>query len=106
MVFGTTTADAQNGNVHVSVYHAINGKALGLSKKLPVIATVASTDGFYAQIPLEFKGRFSVDLPAGTYTIMVEAVGVGPIAVPADVDVRLKAQLSADGTPILKVRVK
>jgi hypothetical protein len=99
------------------VYHGINGKALGLSKELPVIASVYSGDQLIAQLPLEFKDRFSADLPAGTYTIMVSAVvdgnlvpvpsmTVGPEAIPADVDVRLQAQLAEGKTPILSVRVK
>ena len=117
LAFSPMTAKANDTTFNISVYHGINGKALGLSKELPVIATVTSTDGLYATIPLEFKDRFSADLPAGTYTIMVSAVidgnlvelpsmTVGPVTIPADVDVRLKAQLSADKTPILAVRVK
>ena len=117
LAFGASKARAADGTFNVSVYHGINGKALGLSKELPVIASVYNGDQLIAQLPLEFKDRFSADLPAGTYTIMVSAVvggnlvavpsmTVGPVAIPADVDVRLQAQLAESGTPILSVRVK
>jgi len=117
LAFGATKARAADGTFNVSVYHGINGKALGLSKELPVIASVYKDGQLLAQLPLEFKDRFNADLPAGTYTIMVSAVvdgkmipvpsmTVGPVAIPADVDVRLQAQLAESGTPILSVRVK
>jgi len=117
LAFGATKARAADGTFNVSVYHGINGKALGFSKELPVIASVYKDGQIIAELPLEFKDRFSADLPAGTYTIMVSAVvggnfvpvpsmTVGPVAIPADVDVRLQAQLAEGGTPILSVRVK
>ena len=117
LAFGATKTRAADGTFTISVYHGINGKALGLSKELPVIASVYSGDQLIAELPLEFKDRFSADLPAGTYTIMVSAVvdgnlvpvpsmTVGPVAIPADVDVRLQARLAEGGTPILSVRVK
>lgn len=117
LAFGPTKARAADGTFNVSVYHGINGKALGLSKELPVIATVEKDGQLIAELPLEFKERFSADLPAGTYTIMVFALvdgnrvlvpsmTVGPVAIPADVDVRLQAQLAEGKTPILSVRVK
>jgi hypothetical protein len=117
LAFGATKARAADGTFNISVYHGINGKALGLSKELPVIASVYSGDQLIAELPLAFKDRFSADLPAGTYTIMVSAVvggdlipvpsmTVGPVAIPADVDVRLNARLAEGGTPILSVRVK
>jgi len=112
--FAVPQAKAADGTFNISVLHNINGKALGLSRDLPVIATVYKDGAWLAAIPLSFKERFSADLPAGTYTIMVEAVGVGPvpsmtvgpIAIPADVDVRLQAQLGKGGTPIINARVK
>ncbi len=112
--FAAPRAKAADGTFNISVYHGINGKALGLSKELPVVATVYKDGAWLANIPLEFKDRFTADLPAGTYLIEVTAVGVGPvpsmtvgpIAIPADVDVRLKAQLGAGGTPIISARVK
>lgn len=112
--FAAPNAKASDGTFNISVYHGINGKALGLSKELPVIATVYKDGAWLAAIPLEFKDRFTADLPAGTYQIMVEAVGVGPVpsmtvgpvTIPEGVDVRLQAQLGAGGTPIIKARVK
>ena len=115
--FAAPNAKASDGTFNISVYHGINGNALGLSKELPVIANVYKDGAWLAGIPLEFKDRFSADLPAGTYTIMVSAVvdgnlvpvpsmTVGPVAIPADVDVRLQARLAEGGTPILSVRVK
>ncbi len=112
--FAVPQAKAADGTFNISVYHGINGRSLGLNKELPVVATVYKDGAWLAAIPLEFKDRFTADLPAGTYEIMVEAVGVGPIPsmslgpieIPADVDVRIQAQLGAGKTPILNARVK
>lgn len=112
--FAAPNAKASDGTFNISVYHGINGRALGLSKELPVIATVTKDGQTIANIPLEFKDRFTADLPAGTYLIKVTAVGVGPVPsmtvgpveIPEGVDVRLNAQLGAGGTPIIKARVK
>lgn len=112
--FVAPNAKAADGTFNISVYHGINGRSLGLDKELPVIATVYKDGQRLAAIPLEFKDRFTADLPAGTYEIMVEAVGVGPIpsmtigpvTIPADVDVRIQAQISGAETPVLKARVK
>ena len=112
--FITPPAKASDGTFQISVYHGINGKALGLSKELPVIASVYKDGQWLADLPLEFKDRFSANLPEGTYTIMVTAVGVGPVPsmtvgpvfLPADADVRLMARLGAGGTPIIAARVK
>lgn len=98
----------------ISVYHGINGKALGLSKDLPVIASVYKDGTLLANIPLNFKDRFEAELPPGTYTIMVTSVEAGPLpsmtienaVIPAGVDVRLQAQLSAGKTPTLAVKIK
>lgn len=112
--FAAPKARASDGTFNISVYHGINGKALGLSKELPVIATVTKDGQLLANIPLSFKDRFTADLPAGTYEISIFAVGVGPvpsmslgpITIPADVEVRIQAQLGAGGVPILNARVK
>lgn len=114
LAFGVKDARADDGTFNISVYHGINGKALGLSKELPVVASVYKDGVWLADIPLSFKERFSADLPEGTYTIMVTSVEAGPLpsmtidsaAIPAGVDVRIQAQLSAGKTPILNVRVK
>ncbi len=112
--FAAPKAKAADGTFNISVYHGINGRALGLSKELPVIATVYKDGAWLANIPLSFKDRFTADLPAGTYLIEVEAVGVGPVpsmtlgpvTIPADVEVRIQAQLGPGGVPILNARVK
>lgn len=114
LAFGVKDARADDGTFNISVYHGINGKALGLSKELPVVASVYKDGVWLADIPLSFKERFSADLPEGTYTILVTSVEAGPLpsmtidsaAIPAGVDVRIQAQLSAGKTPILNVRVK
>lgn len=98
---------------NISVYHNINGRALGLDKALPVTAEVWKDGQILANVPLSFKDRFSADLPAGTYQIRVllggveiPSMGVGPVEIPASVDVRIQAQLGAGQTPVLAVRVK
>ncbi|MGW8251890.1 MAG: hypothetical protein ACWGO1_14710 [Anaerolineales bacterium] len=114
--FAVPQAKASDGTFNISVYHGINGRSLGLSKELPVIARVYDgSNQLLAAIPLEFKGRFTADLPAGTYRIdvfsqelgaVVDSMGVGPVEIPEGVDVRIQAQLSGGKTPILNVRVK
>lgn len=104
---------AATDTFNVSVYHGINGRSLGLSRELPVTAEVYLNGGLIAEIPMEFQDRFNADLPAGNYLIKVwsEELGayvnsmtVGSVALPAGINVRLQAQLSADRTPIISVR--
>jgi len=99
---------------NISVYHGINGRSLGLDKALPVTAEVWKDGAILAFVDLSFKDRFSADLEPGVYQIRVFAdgigeipsMGVGPVEIPAGVDVRIQAQLSGGKTPILNVRVK
>lgn len=106
--------EAHPSGFNVSVYHGINGTALGLTKELPVTASVYKDGAFLANIPLEFGDRFATNLPAGTYTIMVTSaeagplpsMTVGPVYIPEGVEVRLQAQLAAGKTPILNVKIK
>jgi hypothetical protein len=113
--FAAPNAKASDGTFNISVYHGINGRALGLSKELPVVAIVTKDGVELARLPLEFKDRFTADLPAGTYKIevlseelgvIIDSMTVGPVAIPEGVEVRLQAQLGAGGTPILNARVK
>jgi hypothetical protein len=106
---------ASEGKFNVSVYHGINGRALGLSKELPVIAYVYKDNDVYAMIPLEFKDRFTTDLPAGNYTIkvfsteldaFVDSMQVGPVDLPEGIRLGLNATLGQGGVPEIKVRVK
>lgn len=112
--FFAPRAQAADGTFNVSVFHGINGKNLGLSRELPVTAYVYKGDVLLARIPLEFRERFSADLPAGTYTIKVfsnelgvflPSMEVGPVALSEGLMVRLNAQL-VNGAPDLIARVK
>lgn len=113
--FAAPRALASDGTFNVSVYHGINGKALGLSKELPVMAYVYRNGELLATLPLEFKDRITANLPAGNYTIkvfstelnsFVPSMQVGPVELPEGIMVRLNAQLGAGGAPDLVARVK
>ena len=113
--FAAPGALAANGTFKVSVFHGINGKSLGLSKELPVMAYIYRNSELLATVPLEFKDRVTTNLPAGNYTIkvystelnsFVPSMQVGPIELPEGISVGLNAQLGAGGTPDLVARVK
>ena len=113
--FAAPRALASDGTFNVSVYHGINGKALGLSKELPVEAYIYRNGELLATVPLEFKDRITTNLPAGTYMIkvfstelgaFVPSMQVGPVDLPEGIEVRLNAKLGAGGTPDLVARVK
>ena len=109
LVVSVQPADASDGQFDLTVKHGINGRSLGLDKELPVDVYV---NGDYA-FTFEFKQIKNVSLDAGTYTIMVKLAGtdttvmsLGPADIPADVDVDIRAKLSSEKTPILKVKIK
>jgi hypothetical protein len=109
LVFSVQPADASDGKFDLTVKHGINGRSLGLDKELPVDVYV---NGDYT-FTFEFKQIKNVSLDAGTYTIMVKLAGtdttvmsLGPENIPADVDVDIRAKLSSEKTPILKVKIK
>ena len=110
VIFSAVPAKAaDNDTFDIYVKHNINGRSLGLEKELPVDVYV---NGNYA-FTFEFKQDFSAPLPAGEYTFEVKLAGTdttvmsfGPAEIPAGVDVNVKAKLSADKTPVLKVKVK
>ena len=109
VIFSAVPAQAADDTFDIYVKHNINGRSLGLDKDLPVDVYVNGNNTF----SFEFKEDFSTSLPAGEYTFMVKLAGTnttvmsfGPAEIPAGVDVNVKAKLSADKTPILKVRVK
>jgi hypothetical protein len=53
-------AQANSGDTSkISVYHGIDGKRLGLSRELPVIASVYKDGEFLADILLYYKDRFT-----------------------------------------------
>ena len=96
-------------NFDLTVKHNINGQSLGLEKDLLVDVYV---NGGLAIKDFKFGDVVEVSLPADTYEIKVNLAGtdttvmsLGPVDIPAGVDVTIKAQLSADKTPTLKVRV-
>ena len=108
LLFNVQTASA-NDSFDITVKHGINGTSLGLDKDLPVDVYVNGDKAF----TFSFKDIFSASLPAGEYTIMVKLAGtetvvmsLGPVDIPAGADVGIRAKLSAEKTPTLKVQVK
>lgn len=113
--FAAPRALASDGTFNVSVYHGINGKSLGLSKELPVMAYIYRNGDLLATVPLEFRDRVTTNLPAGNYTIkvfstelnsFVPSMQVGPVELPEGIMVRMNAQLGAGNTPVIVARVK
>ena len=100
---------ASNHTFNIYVKHNINGTSLGLDKALPVDVYVNGAKAF----TFSFGESFSAALPAGTYSIAVKLAGtdttvmsLGPVEIPAGVDVTIRAQLSAEKTPTLRVMAK
>jgi hypothetical protein len=113
MLFAVSAARADGHTFKVCVRHNINGRSLGLSKELPVIAEVTPSGGETVKIPLEFKDTFCAELPAGEYLIRVFSVElndyigsmtVGPVEIPPGADLFILARLSGGKTPILDVK--
>ena len=107
-VFNFTPVQAQD-TFDLSVKHNINGRSLGLDKALPVDVFA---NGGYA-FTFSFGQTQSLSLPADNYYIEVKLAGtetvvmtLGPVDIPAGVSVRIRAQLSGEKTPILKVNIK
>jgi hypothetical protein len=100
---------AGHENFDLYVKHNINGRSLGLDKELPVDVYVNGGKAF----SFEFGESFSAELPAGEYFIQVKLAGtdtvvmsLGPVEIPAGVDVAIRATLGAEKTPTLCVVVK
>lgn len=115
LLASASTARADGHEFSVCVRHNINGRALGLSKDLPVIAEVTPTDGETIEIPLDFKDTFCGELPAGEYTIEVfsvelngyiDSMAVGPVEIPGGADLFILARLGGGKEPVLDVKVK
>lgn len=109
LVFSAAPALASGHTFDIYVKHNINGQSLGLDKALPVDVYVNDDYVF----TFEFGESFSASLPEGNYSIAVKLAGTDvtvmslvPTDIPAGVDVNIKAKLSADKTPVLKVKVK
>jgi hypothetical protein len=104
-------AASANSNFNLEVSHLINGKALGLDRDLPVDVYV---NGNLAIPDFRFGEKVQTSLPAGWHTITVfltdgtplPSMTVGPVEIPAGVDVSIKARLSAEKTPYLQVKAK
>ena len=113
LAFAAAPAKAADGTWNVNVVHGINGRSLGLSKDLPVNITVYKDGAVLAYInDFTFGERFAAPLPAGEYTIevfsqelgtLVPSMTLGPVMIPADADLLIRAQLSGGKTPILNV---
>lgn len=109
MVVSVQPATASEGKFDLTVKHGINGRSLGLDKDLPVDVYVNGDKAF----TFGFKDIKNLQLDAGTYAIMVKLAGTDttvmslePTDIPEGVDVNIRAKLSAEKTPILKVMVK
>lgn len=104
-----TPVQAAHHTFNIYVKHNINGTSLGLDKALPVDVYVNGGKTF----TFSFGESFSASLPAGNYYIQVKLAGtdttvmtLGPTDIPGDVDVTIRAQLSAEKTPTLRVNIK
>lgn len=98
-----------NSNFDLAVKHNINGQSLGLDKDLPVDVYV---NGGYV-FTFSFGDEIETQLPANTYSIDVKLAGtnvtvmsLGPVDIPAGVDVTIRATLGADKTPTLRATIK
>ena len=107
--FFVPQASASGGTFNLMVEHTINGKDLGLDKDLPVNVYL---NGNLAISDFRFGEMISTSLPAGIYEVNVTlpdgtplpSMDLGPVAIPAGVDVMIKAVLDVDGAPILQVK--
>ena len=107
--FAGTQPVAASSNFNLEVSHNINGKDLGLDKALPVDVYV---NGALTIPNFRFGDKVETSLAAGWYTIEVfltdgtplPSMTVGPVQIPAGVDVKIKALLSANDIPYLKVK--
>jgi hypothetical protein len=108
LVFNIQSASASN-TFDLTVKHGINGTSLGLDKDLPVDVYVNGDKAF----TFSFKDIIKTSLPGGEYDIVVKLAGTDLVVmslndanIPAGADVKIRAKLSAEKTPTLKVQVK
>ena len=105
--FSAQPASASS-NFNLEVSHLINGNELGLDRDLPVDVYV---NGSLAIPDFRFGEKVETSLAAGWYTITVfltdgtplPSMTVGPVNIPAGMDVTIKARLNNMDTPYLKV---
>jgi len=100
---------AASSNFNLDVTHMINGNDLGLDRQLPVDVYI---NGSLAIPGFTFGERVETSLSAGWYTITVfltdgtplPSMTVGPVNIPAGVDVSVKARLNSMDIPYLQVK--
>lgn len=100
---------AASSNFNLDVTHLINGNKLGVDRDLPVNVYV---NGNLTIPNFRFGDKVETALSAGWYTITVfltdgtplPSMTVGPVQIPAGVDVSIKARLAGDDTPYLQVK--
>jgi cell division protein YceG involved in septum cleavage len=109
LAFNIQPASANSNEFDLTVKHGINGTSLGLDKDLPVDVYVNGSKAF----TFSFKDIVKTSLPAGEYDIQVKLANTDTVVmslmdadIPAGVDVSIRAKLSAEKTPVLKVQVK
>jgi hypothetical protein len=112
LMFVTAFSGAQpaaaSSDFNLEVSHLINGNKLGVDQDLPVNVYV---NGALTIPNFRFGDKVETSLAAGWYTITVfltdgtplPSMTVGPVEIPAGVDVAVKARL-ANETPFLQVK--
>jgi len=98
-----------SSDFNLEVTHLINGNKLGVDRELPVNVFV---NGQLAIPDFRFGDKIETTLSSGWYTIEVyltdgtplPSMTVGPVNIPAGVDISIKARLANDGTPYLQVK--
>jgi len=106
--FSAQPAAASN-DFNLEVSHLINGNDLELDRELPVNVYI---NGALAIPDFRFGEKVETSLAAGWYTITVfltdgtplPSMTVGPVQIPAGVDVTIKARLNTLDTPYLAVK--
>ena len=99
---------AASSDFNLEVSHLINGNDLELDRNLPVNVYI---NGSLAIPDFRFGEKVETSLAAGWYTITVfltdgtplPSMTVGPVQIPAGVDVTIKARLNTLDTPYLAV---
>jgi len=98
-----------SSDFNLEVAHLINGSKLGVDRELPVNVFV---NGQLAIPNFRFGDKVETSLSSGWHKIEVfltdgtplPSMTVGPVNIPAGVDVSIKARLANDGTPYLQVK--
>jgi hypothetical protein len=109
LIFSATPALAATEYFNLTVFHGINGRALGLEDRdLPVNVFI---NGALAIPDFRFGEKVETSLPAGDYTVsvylldgtLIESMTIPSTYIPGGVDVDIRAQLSTFGEPTLAV---